>query len=156
MVERHAVAGATATIVADHMETPEAKLPHQQNLITGHGTEGIVAVIRQLRRLVAVAIAAQVSADHRVAACQHRRDMRPHGLGLREAVQQQERWAVAARDITDIDIAAALCSRPESVEHLFPLHARTSRDPSLVFAASATQSQEDYGIELYSVTVANF
>ena len=51
--------------------------------------------------LGAVAVAAQVWADHGVVFCQTGRNLVPHGVGLRVAVEHQQRRAGAALDQVD-------------------------------------------------------
>ena len=91
MVERQAVGDPAAPVVADHREPLEAQLPHHQQLVTGHGPLGVRGVRGVRRRLVAVAIAAQVGEDHGVGLGQARGDVVPDGVGLGVAVQQQGR-----------------------------------------------------------------
>ncbi len=67
--------------------------------VGSHDALGVGISVR-VGGLVAVAVAAQVRADHRVIGRQVGGDMPPHQVGLREAVQQHDRCARSAdRDV---------------------------------------------------------
>ena len=101
MIERQAVGDSPATVVAGDEEAFEAELLHDGNLVTGHRALGIRLVVGGGRRLGAVAVAAQVGDHHAEVLRQARRHQVPHHLGLRKAMQQQERRTVAAMSNVD-------------------------------------------------------
>jgi hypothetical protein len=74
VIERHAIAGAAAPVVPDHHEPLEAERVHDVDLVLGHATKRVVAVVRQATWLAAVAVAAQIGGDHREALGQARGD----------------------------------------------------------------------------------
>jgi hypothetical protein len=59
----------------------------------GHRTKAVVARIGKAGRVIGIAVAAQISANHGAMLCQNRRNSAPHRLGLRKAVEQQNRRA---------------------------------------------------------------
>ena len=77
MIERHAIGGARAPVVAGDHEALEAELAHDVDLVLRHAPERVVAVVGQAARLAAVAVAAQVGGDHREVPGQARRDEAP-------------------------------------------------------------------------------
>src|SRR5262245_54255600 len=64
VIEAHAMQHARAAIVACSVETREAEGGHHLDLILRHGAERVGAVVLAARRLLRIAIAAQVSSDH--------------------------------------------------------------------------------------------
>ena len=95
MIERHPMADAAPAIMPDHGEPFEAEVPHHFDLILPGGALGISGMIFAIRRLAAVAIAAQIGRDYGELFGQSRRDLVPLGMRLRESVQQQD-WRAAA------------------------------------------------------------
>ena len=95
-VERQAVRDAGAAVMRDDPEALEAESAHQRHHVRRHGALGIGARGRRGRRLGGQPVAAQVRADHGEAPRQGRRDLCHMACGLRIAVQQQQRRAVAA------------------------------------------------------------
>ena len=73
------------------MESGMAQVVHQRDLIPRHRTKGEVAVMGN-----GIAITAQVRQDHAMGAGQFACDPVPHRMGLRIAVQQQDRIALPA------------------------------------------------------------
>ena len=71
-------------------------LPHHLDLIKRHRPLRVVRVLITVRRLAAVAIAAQVGDDDRVVLCQFGRNQPPGDVRLRGAVQQQDRRSLPA------------------------------------------------------------
>ena len=87
---------AAAAIVADHGEAVEAQGRHQLDLVLGHGALAVVDVALAAGRLVRVAIAAQIGRDDGEALGEDGGNLVPGGMGLRVAVQQEQRRAAAA------------------------------------------------------------
>ena len=84
-------ADAPAAIVADDGELVEAETLHHFDLIERHRALRVVGVVLAVRRLAAVAVAAQVRRDHRVVLRQLGRDQAHRDMRLRRAVHQQQR-----------------------------------------------------------------
>ena len=80
-----------ATIMRQDLKAWETEACHQRHHIGGHCALGIRRMIRADRRLGRIAIAAQIRRDHSEITCQNGGHTMPHGMGLRIAVQQQER-----------------------------------------------------------------
>ncbi|VFT07198.1 Uncharacterised protein [Pseudomonas aeruginosa] len=93
MVQRQAIADPRAAIVADHREAFEAELAHRFQLVAGQRGLGIVGALLVQRPRFAVAT--QVGEDHAVVLGQARSDAMPGQVGLRIAMQQQQRRAAA-------------------------------------------------------------
>ncbi len=95
MIEREAVGYAAAAVVASDAELGEAQMLHYRHHVLRHGALGVRRMVRSGRRAATTAIAAQVGTDYGEAAGEQRRDVAPHQVRLREAVQQQDRRARA-------------------------------------------------------------
>jgi hypothetical protein len=108
-VERHAVPGAPASIMPNHVELRESEPVHQRHLIGSHRSEGVAGAIGEAERFRGIAIATQVGAD-RGEPClgQQRSDPGPHGEVLWKAVQQQHRWSASANHTVNRDAVARL------------------------------------------------
>ena len=119
MIERHAVAGARAAVMAGHHEALEAELAHHVHLVLRHAPERIVAVVRQAARLAAVSVAAQVRRDHGEIVCQAGRDEAPVDVRQGIAVQQEQWRTDAAHHPVDRDlrIAGANVETAEALVH---------------------------------------
>ena len=91
MVTGEAVGDPRAAVVAGDGEPLEAERRHRLDLILGQGTLRIIDVIRPSRRLRAVAVAAQIGDHDSELDGEARSQFAPHQMGLRVAVQQQER-----------------------------------------------------------------
>ena len=96
MIEAHAVHDARAAVVAGGKEAVEAERRHHLDIVLRHRAERIVRVIRLARRLLAVAIAAQVGRHHGEFLRKARRELVPGEMRERIAVQQQQRRPAAA------------------------------------------------------------
>ena len=88
-------------VVTDHGEPLEPERRHQRDLVGRHGAERVPGVVGTRLGTVGVAVAAQVGRDDGVLPRQLRGDAVPHDVALREAVQQQDRRALAAADGVD-------------------------------------------------------
>ena len=64
MIEAHAMQHARAAIVAGREEPLEAERRHHLDLVLRHGAERIAGMVVAAGRLLGIAIAAQVGADH--------------------------------------------------------------------------------------------
>jgi hypothetical protein len=95
VVQRHPVADPGATVVPHHGELVESEFAHHQHLVPRHRALRVRLMIVAARGLAAVAVAAKVGEDYGVMFGEYRRDVMPHDVGLRVAVQQQYRAAVA-------------------------------------------------------------
>jgi hypothetical protein len=71
----------------NHVELPEAKMPHESQLVGSESAECVVRSIRQAFRLGRVAITTQIGTDNGEVLRELRGDARPHGFVLRKAVQ---------------------------------------------------------------------
>ena len=80
----------------NHGEALEPEPTHDLDLIGRHGALAVMHAVRR-RPAFRVAIAAQVGRDHGEALGQARRNLVPGEVGLRMAVQQQERRPAPAR-----------------------------------------------------------
>ena len=89
------MADAGAAVVADDVEAIEAQRRHHLDLIPRRGALAMLVEVVG-GRLAAVAVAAQVRHHHRVVRGKRRRHLVPHHVGLRVAVEQEERRALAA------------------------------------------------------------
>src|SRR5262249_18878164 len=96
MIERHPVGDARASVVAADEKRMEPERGHHLHLIRRHRTEGVSAVIGPAVRLRAVAVAAQVSSDHRKILGAPRRNLVQHYGGQRIAGQKHQRWTATA------------------------------------------------------------
>ena len=117
MVERHPVRHASAAVVPADMPFGMTEGRHHLDLIVRHRPERISGVIRPPIGLRAVAITAQIRRDHGELLGEARRDLVPHHVRQRVAVQQQQRRTGAA--VAQVDPRAGsfdLCVR-EAFEH---------------------------------------
>ena len=97
MVEREPVRDAPAAVVADEREARVAERAHDRDHVGRHRALRVGRVQGIGRGLRRVAVAAQVGADDGAPARERGRDLVPHRVRLRIAVQQQERRAAARR-----------------------------------------------------------
>jgi hypothetical protein len=96
MIEAHAVRHARAAVMPGDVKLVEAERRHHLDLVLRHRAERIARVIRHARRLLRVAIAAQVARHHRELLREARREFMPGQMRERVAVQQQQRRPLAA------------------------------------------------------------
>jgi hypothetical protein len=98
-VQGHPVGHPGAPVVADDRELLEAEIAHHQRLVPRHRALGVALVGGAAGRLATVAVTAQVGEHDRVVKGEDGRDVVPHHVGLRVAVQQQDgRATVVAAD----------------------------------------------------------
>ena len=96
MVEAHAMHDARAAVVPGREELVEAERRHHLDVILRHRAERIVRVIRLARRLLRVAVAAEIRRHHGELPREPRRELVPGEVRERVAVQEQQRRALAA------------------------------------------------------------
>jgi hypothetical protein len=96
VVAQQAVGHPRAAVVPGDGEPVEAERRHRLDLVERQRPLGIGREIGAGQRLRAVAIAAQIGRDDGEVLGQARRHLAPHRMGLRVAVQQQQRRAAAA------------------------------------------------------------
>ena len=121
VIQRHAMGGAPTTVVAHQIKAGKAQMLHQRNHIGAHFAKGIG---RHALRFAAVAIAAQIGADH-LPPRRHQLwgNIGPHRVGLGKAVQQQHRRAVTGAHISDRGATQAGLAGFKALEHLYPTYA---------------------------------
>src|SRR5262249_4626966 len=124
VVERHAVRDPAAAVVAAYEEFLVAERAHDLDLILRHRALGVAGVIGLAVRLLAVAVAAEVGGDDAEALRELGRDLVPDDVGLRVAVQQQQRRPHTALDEVDRRAARPDAPLPESGEQ--SVHERNS------------------------------
>ena len=107
--------------MAGDVKSFEAELLHDRDLVTRHGALGIGLVIGRGLRLAAAAVAAQIRANNRVVFGEARRDLRPHGVGLRKAVQQQQWRTGTAGAQANGDFVGLYMLERKSIEHGAPV-----------------------------------
>jgi len=88
--------------VAGDGEAVEAQRRHSLDLVEGEGPLRIAHVVGSGGGLGAVAVAAQIGDDDGERGGQARGELAPHQMGLRVAVQQQERRSAAAGHQVDL------------------------------------------------------
>ena len=91
VVQGHPQRHPGAAVMPGHREPAESQRRHHGDLVLGHGALGVALMLRAARRLAAVPVPAKIRAHHREPPGQHRRDLVPHHVSLRIAVQQQHR-----------------------------------------------------------------
>ena len=91
MVERQPVGDAAAAVVAGEAEAHVAERFHHLDHRIRHGALGVGRVLGVGSRRIRPAVAGQVRDDQAEALRQRRRHAMPHHVGLRIAVQQQQR-----------------------------------------------------------------
>ena len=117
VVERQAVGDPGAAVVADHGEALEAERGHDLHLVLGHRSLGIVLVPHAAVRLAGLAVAAQVRKHDREALGQAGRDLVPHDVGLRIAVQQEQGGTAAGPAQEDLGARGSDPLRVKAVQH---------------------------------------
>ena len=97
VVQRQAVRHPATAVVAADREARHAQRVHQLNQVLCQGALAVIAVVGQAGWLAGVAVAPQVGHYQVKVLGQSRRNALPHHMGLREAVQQQQRGATVWR-----------------------------------------------------------
>jgi len=95
VIERHAVSHAPAAVVPDNRKPIEAVVLHDFDHVERHRPLRVVGVVVAVGRFAAVTVATEVGHDHRVVLGELGRDDVPGHVGLRRAVDEQQRRAVA-------------------------------------------------------------
>ena len=96
MVAQQAMGDPRAAVMPGDRELVEAERRHHLDLVERQRPFRIIREIGAGRRFRAVAVAAQIGDDDGEVLGQARRHLAPHHMGLRVAVQQQQRRAAAA------------------------------------------------------------
>jgi hypothetical protein len=96
VIERQAIGHAPAPVVPDDREAGDAEVLHDPDHVRGHRALRVRRVVGRARRRPARAIAAQVRADDAEPVGERRGHAVPHELRLGEAVEQEDRRALAA------------------------------------------------------------
>ena len=110
--------GDTPTpVMADDGVAIKPQVRHQARQVPRHGALGIGRMVRVRRRLAAVAVTAQIGHDQGVMPRHQGRQLVPHGMGLRIAVQQQNRRPLASRAEIDGDATDLPAIFLKAVEH---------------------------------------
>jgi hypothetical protein len=95
MIEAHAVRHARPAVMPCHHERVEPERGHHLDIVLRHRAERIVGVIRLARRLLGVAVTAQVGRHHGELLREARRELVPRQMRERVAVQQQQGGTIA-------------------------------------------------------------
>ena len=104
MVERHAVTHSYAAVMTDDVPRFNFEIIHECHHVLGHGAFTVNSMIaRGGGRLATIAVAAHIWCDDPIVIDQLRRYLVPEDVGLRIAMQQQERWTDAGLDEIDLD-----------------------------------------------------
>ena len=157
MVEAHAVQHARAAVVAGGIEAREAERRHHLDLVLRHGAERIAGVVLAARRLLGIAVAAQVGGHHGELLGQPRRDLVPGQVRERIAVHQQHRRPLAAVHRDDAGAGGLDLGAGEAFEHATPKCVASThplsfqRDGRLIaisarFLAALASSDRDAGL----------
>jgi hypothetical protein len=77
-----------SAVVAYDRKLRKTQAAHQLDLILRHRALGIIGMIAAARWFAAVAVAAQIGRDHGVALCKLGRNLAPHQMIFRVAMQQ--------------------------------------------------------------------
>lgn len=96
MVKRQPVGDSGATVMADDHEALVAQIGHERDQVRRHLPFGVPLAERPARWRLRSPVAAQVRGDDAMGLRQLRRDPVPAGVGLREAVQQEQRSSATA------------------------------------------------------------
>src|SRR6266853_2528887 len=105
MVQRHAMRDPPSAGVTDDEERFMTEGPHRLDLVLRHGALGIIRMIGKPVGLLAVSVTAKVRGDHPESLRELGRNAVPDRVGLRIAVQEEQRRSHAAMD--EIDRRAA-------------------------------------------------
>ena len=95
MIEREAIGHAAAAVVPDEIESRVPKLFHHRDEFVRHGSLRIGVMILGGGWRAAAAIAAKIDTDHRMVACEPRRQMAPHQAGSGKPMHQEERRSLS-------------------------------------------------------------
>jgi hypothetical protein len=150
VVQRQPVPDPRPAIVAREAESLETERAHDEQLISRRRPLGVLGVAGARSRLGAVAVTAEVGEHDGVLARQDRRDVMPDQVGLRVAVQQEERRPVpgdgaVGPDAVGVDLPVTKRIRQRNAHDLritaFPCYGLSTLDgqgirKKLTFAAA--------------------
>jgi hypothetical protein len=104
---------SAAAIMSGHEESLVPELPHDFNLVKGHGMKGIVTVVVAISGLARITVAPQIREDDGVFLGECRRDFMPGQVCFWMAVDKQERPAISFGE--NVDFSAG-CLNPLGLE----------------------------------------
>ena len=124
MVDRQPVRDPATTVMADQTKTCVAERLHQRHHVGRHHALAVARVGGVAFGFGRVAITAQVGHHQKEAVFQCQRHTVPDGMCLREAVQEQQRWAIglaagARKQTLAVDLVK-LCLEPFEPSHRAP------------------------------------
>ena len=125
MIERQAMRGARAAVVAGDEKLFESEMRHDVDLVLRHAAERVIAVVVFAARLGTVAVAAQIGRDDGKLLRQPVRVAVPAHVRQRVAVQEEQRRSAAAMAQIDLHfgIAGLNLDMLEILEHDVLLYA---------------------------------
>ncbi|MNV71266.1 hypothetical protein D3C71_1642750 [compost metagenome] len=134
VVSRQTVRHAGAAVVRQHGKARVAQMPHHRQHF---GTHDALAV-EQMRGVAdgfgGISVAAQVGQHQREVLRQRRGHLVPDRAGLRMAVQQQQRWAVAARQHVDVlTVGRGDAVRRKARKQVWVVHAPDGKSDASVY-----------------------
>ena len=94
MIKRHSIGHASAAIMSGNREAFKTQLFHHAHQLASHRPLRIGHVFRIGGRTAALTIARQIGADDGEVGREQWRNIAPHQMGLRKAMQQKERWPI--------------------------------------------------------------
>lgn len=117
MVERGAVGHSAAPVMADDRERVGAQFGGERDDVGGHLALREALAGRASGGCCRRSVAAQVGEDHTVRTRQGRRDLRPAVVGLRIAVEKDQRGSIAADGHLVRGVADCVSSVVETVHY---------------------------------------
>src|SRR6185437_5302531 len=98
VIETHAMQNTCPSVMTGGVKFIESERRHHLDLVLRHGAERITRMVAAAGRLLGIAVAAQISANHGEFARQRGRDLEPRQMRERIAMHQQQRRSTAADD----------------------------------------------------------
>src|SRR5262249_50303896 len=96
------------------------EVSHDFDLVLSHGAFGVIGMIRSVRGLAAVSVAAEIGGYDGKPLGQRRRHFVPHGMSLRITVQQQDRRTAFSPDCVDRGPTGVNAHRLEAGKEIRP------------------------------------
>jgi len=121
------VCDPTSSVVADYGEGIEAQGLHDRGLIRGHGPFGVRRMILVSEGLGTVAVSPQIGGNHRKPLCQPRCHQVPHRVGLRIAVEEQDRGAITPAHQLNLGVRGLYSLPFKALEQTLPFRTVISR-----------------------------
>ena len=116
-IERQSVAQWRAAIMGDDTEPSMPQLRHELDHVPGHFAFGVVLVVGIGRGSATCAIPTQIRYHERKLLCEQWGQEKPMHMGLRKAMQQQERRTLTANAAMDRGVLAADSMCCKSLKH---------------------------------------